>query len=1760
MCITFFLFRDTLQRSINEATSIQGFSAPSKLPEAFVREALLISDMYNLNEMSALSLLKSAEEEKSLYPGLPRGLVAVLFYYDSREQFCNALKTLVQARQGISWTLLEGNEELSASITRYMKSILNLNMVDKILEMIDGMDLAKEVDLLQQNRALGDARHRRMVLDKFKSVRSLLAETLFCWAAQTPLEKEECRRVMAYLSKVKLSETADGSIDSVTVTLLMALLYSIESGHLLAVEDLTDSLSSFPITADKSFVPDIHRELKSGRDWECRGLKAIVQFAWAVSLANLRQITNNIQLTDFDAYLDDDELMLSEALKGNVFSFLEKAVLSKSNLPLESFYCRRLHNIFADFIHRMPDRIKVMKTKADENAQNILAHLREGLEVPSHLDQPFEQLLSCLSALYSSGECSEFINEYWSESPTNTLSSRQVALKNFVQLPRDFLPHSLFIPYVKFLKSLSSNNYSSQRVYDYLRFQSRSGITESNLSWDHFLSALSKYYQNLRVEQPAIETIYRSSKQQRAITPQELEGLVSVLQLMATVAANDETARVELSARTSFSTIELCVGLLTCCVPMSLKTQLMRVLAAFALSPSVGVAVWQCLEASGIVPAVEGAPGYSNRGIKQDIEEVESSAEEFPLSQAFVVVLTELANSGIFSQMNLAMRGQGAVAFLQLVKQHIFVPHDSRTYRKAEERWNIAKVCCTLFHKLIMDYKPAAKNAIPGYASQPGHQIVLDFIHDSNLLKQMLNVLHDAVLILEQHVEIPGMEDLQVTVKLILEMLLQVLKIQRIVINSEENGSLLLVGLDKLLLAMNPRSGNCDHLLNVTKLMGHHAILPRHAALACELLSIVGGSVSGHKHLMPLLTAPSFSPFSRQYIVQLIDHATLDDDHTQAAKSALKLFKTFFSLPAPNLGHFFFGFLDGTGIRSGELRSDLLEPGVRSFPRTALHAILSVLPSLPPQLAELALSLLHSLATHHSTADALLRYLSSRDFVFRSLGNLPVSSEETPLKILSTSWILKLAALDLRYHASHQQRSQLLRLINLLVSGSEGNTDGGSENVETWVSNANVTSSSSIRGIFLSLLEVLELNVDPPLPLQCEFLSRAPELIKACEEGPNSEINIEMLYQQLSQVLQESGAAGAPLTQKAPLEADMQAVLDHALARNAATTLLQARRSLVESYVQLLEVAITVSPRDIQETTSHRAFLHTITLELLRRILDDIARPDLSSILLSTVLILVTTLKSLYAQEKLVNTQNYGSEDANGESVQVPSSLVLILRMLVDCVSRFRHSHQSVRTNVYASLLNFLHIHNSFQSSTKAQSLIIATTENNIEQYQRESYDVVKEEMPQILSVLCCEATAGHHLCRMLAITCIGSLAALEARANSLLGVVFGVATSALLEQLCQQGQLQRLLDGIEQDDALLVNLVSSGGDHRPLYVWEARCALFSQLALTGNGARLLLQSGLMSRFSKLQVLSAGLEGDGGITLSVVSGALRVCEAIVSSLSSDDWSAGMQVAEFLTTHLNIVGEILQPPSKSIPIDALALVAGVVASTAAAGLNNPSVGILYQQLLNLLPYLLPPHCSSLKDVPGEKEDKLDLQLQVLTSCLTCCRHYLIANPHATTVHPSIDDRNPKLLTLGTLLNSLKFATTVFADIDNNEILSHETSQQKISEFLANRRELCTHIAENAAFIFWKHLVNFLQASSPFTPSQSPRPLHGSQIAFRPPTKMLTPPQMNALKDQLNEIFSEVLPGLQNLQEKYAAKASDVAFLPAITSRIRKILIV
>jgi nuclear pore complex protein Nup205 len=73
-----------------------------------------------------------AQQQMPNYPGLPRGVVAILLYYDGRKTLVSTLKCLVQARLGHLWTV-ETSSQVLQCVTNYTDELLSDGILSKIL-------------------------------------------------------------------------------------------------------------------------------------------------------------------------------------------------------------------------------------------------------------------------------------------------------------------------------------------------------------------------------------------------------------------------------------------------------------------------------------------------------------------------------------------------------------------------------------------------------------------------------------------------------------------------------------------------------------------------------------------------------------------------------------------------------------------------------------------------------------------------------------------------------------------------------------------------------------------------------------------------------------------------------------------------------------------------------------------------------------------------------------------------------------------------------------------------------------------------------------------------------------------------------------------------------------------------------------------------------------------------------------------------------------------------------------------------------------------------------------------------------------------------------------------------------------------------------------------------------------------------------------------------------------------------------------------
>lgn len=119
--------REQLKKAPTTGLQLSGHPEKQKLPEQFVQEALILSDILELNEFVCMELLFAGEQQQPNFPGLTRGLVAVLLYHDGRRCLVSALRTLIQSREGITWSL-GLYEDMTQLVTKFTDELLEEGM------------------------------------------------------------------------------------------------------------------------------------------------------------------------------------------------------------------------------------------------------------------------------------------------------------------------------------------------------------------------------------------------------------------------------------------------------------------------------------------------------------------------------------------------------------------------------------------------------------------------------------------------------------------------------------------------------------------------------------------------------------------------------------------------------------------------------------------------------------------------------------------------------------------------------------------------------------------------------------------------------------------------------------------------------------------------------------------------------------------------------------------------------------------------------------------------------------------------------------------------------------------------------------------------------------------------------------------------------------------------------------------------------------------------------------------------------------------------------------------------------------------------------------------------------------------------------------------------------------------------------------------------------------------------------------------------
>ncbi|XP_007951107.1 nuclear pore complex protein Nup205 [Orycteropus afer afer] len=1585
---------EKVQKASMEGVAIQGQQGTRLLPEQLIKEAFVLSDLFDIGELAAVELLLAGEHQQPHFPGLTRGLVAVLLYWDGKRCIANSLKALIQSRRGKTWTL-ELSPELVSMTTHFTDELMEQGLTYKVLTLVSQIDVNNEFEKLQRERGLGSEKHRKEVSDLIKECRQSLAESLFAWACQSPLGRDDTLLLIGHLERVTVE--ANGSLDAVNLALLMALLYCFDISFILqSTEERDDMLHHFPLLTERQYIATIHSRLQDSQLWKLPGLQATVRLSWALALRGISQLPDVTALAEFT---EADEAMVELAIADNVFLFLTESVVTSENFYQEEFYIRRVHNLITDFLTLMPMKVKQLRNRADEDARMIHMSTQMGNEPPISLRRDLEHLMLLIGELYKRNSFNlELALEYWCPSePLQTPTvmgsylgvahqrppQRQVVLSKFVRQMGDLLPPTIYIPYLKMLQGLASGPQCAHYCFSLLKVNGSShvenmqGTGGSPVSWEHFFHSLMLYHEHLRKDLPSADSVQYRHLPSRGITQKEQDGLIAFLQLTSTIITWSENARLALCEHPQWTPVVVILGLLQCSIPPVLKAELLKTLAAFGKSPEIAASLWQSLEYTQILQTVRAPSQRQAIGIEVELNEIESRCEEYPLTRAFCQLLSTLVESSAPSNLGAGLRPPGFDPYLQFLRDSVFLRFRTRAYRRAAEKWEVAEVVLEVFYKLLRDYEPQLEDFVDQFVElqgeeiiaykPPGFSLMYHLLNESPMLELMLSLLEEGVKQLDTYAPFPGKKHLEKAVEHCLALLNLALQKDNLFMDllRESQLALIVSPLEQLLQGINPRTKKADNVVNIARCLCHGNTSPELAFESAKILCCISCNSNIQIKLVGDFTHDqSVSQKLMAGFVECLDNEDAEEfvrleEGSEFEKKVLlirhetrihilNLLITSLERNPPNLALYLLGF----ELKKPVSTTNLQDPGVLGCPRTCLHAILNILEK----------------GTKGRTGPLAVKESPQ-------LAELCYQYEISMLNQMS--WLMKTASIELRVTSLNRQRSHTQRLLHLLLDDmpvkpySDG--EGGIEDENRSISGfLHFDAATKVRRKILSILDSVDFSQEIPEPLQLDFFDRAQveQVIANCEHKNlrgQTVCNVKLLHRVL--VAEVNALQGmAAIGQRPLLMEEISTILQYVVERNKLLQCLHAKRHALESWRQLVEIILTACPQDLIQTEDRQLIIRDILQDVHDKILDDEAAQELMPVVAGVVFTLTAHLSQAVRTEQkqplVLGSREVHSVFLLDASLASPppvespvvgfasigdSSLHIILKKLLDFILKTGGGFQRVRTHLYGSLLYYLQVAqrpdepDTLETAKKSMWERLTAPEDVFSKLQRENIGIIESYGAALMEVVCRDACDGHEIGRMLALALLDRIVSVDKQQQWLL-------------YLSNSGYLKVLVDSLVDDDRTLQSLLTPQPPLlKALYTYESKMAFLTRVAKIQQGALELLRAGVIVQLAQCQVYDMRPEMDpqGMFGMrdppvfiptpadryrQILLPALQLCQVILTSSMVQHLQAASQVLQFLISHSDTIQAILRCQDVSAgSLQELALLTGIISKAALPGI-------------------------------------------------------------------------------------------------------------------------------------------------------------------------------------------------------------------------------
>lgn len=957
------------------------------------------------------------------------------------------------------------------------------------------------------------------------------------------------------------------------------------------------------------------------------------------------------------------------------------------------------------------------------------------------------------------------------------------------------------------------------------------------------------------------------------------------------------------------------LGLISCSIIVPLKANLVLTLAALGKSSETAIQLWNLLETSQVICTVPTTSNFGSRGIESELEEIESRNETYPLTLAMLELLYTLSSVIVPKSLGAGPRKPGLDPYVTFIIDTVFLKFYNRNYKDPQEKWEVAEKCLQLCDIFMRMYEVSPRdfpvnNVTKEENPAPGFHIMLQLHTKSEFLRLIMHLIDEACAMLDSYSPFAGKKQLENSILYALNIIQMSMSKQDLFFDAHfaANSSILLSGLNKLMLDVNPRSGKSDHMLNITKMVTYNSSLPRHALAAVKILRLIIRQPNINNQLLGVFTSNDRVKLEiRQGFVECLENEIVIENQDEEADSLdtelkeqiISLLQESLPQAAPNLAHYLLGFDINKDVRL----SNLQQPGVLDFPSNCSKSLVSILdqnleslkanltlPDSQQRLMENAYGLLYHLCYDTKTSEVFLRYLrSSNDFLCRHIAELPFNNPSESHHVLNQmSGLMKCVAIELKLTAEKNQLSQFGNLCKVLLGISQNVANSPEKfqmelgHYQSLMGNDGTSAHTQKKSIaskllICELLNSLEFEMKPTDRPKWDFFDNSlmQNLFQNCESIVTDGVKLidvkkihAILKDELNSV-QTTIAAG----QRQYILQEIESIMTHALSVNQLKLSTAANVKFLDAWSQVTEIIFSVQPSFFFTPEAKQILIMEILQGLLKHVVPaQVAQivPELSNLASSTVLLLLMNLRTCFGKKVMTEqTTIFGHQSSlNLSQDQISSTpksnslhLKYIFRNIIEWIITSGVGSQKLRMNLYAALLNFIYIVKGDSNKEKMaldepkEDFYVSRLDRTIMRRNQET-DVDDDINSQIEMAVEILQSFGDKLIEILCHDCTGGHDVVKMLALACIDLLLDIDNmTQFIHFVSSRGYLAHIIDSLLKTDQKLCRVLDNQPENlKALYVYESKLAMLSRFAGSYVGAELLLEHRVIGVLSQMKV------------------------------------------------------------------------------------------------------------------------------------------------------------------------------------------------------------------------------------------------------------------------------------------------------------------